>query len=343
MVVKTKVIKLNPLDIDQEVINQAATIIKKGGLVAFPTETVYGLGADALNPKAVEKIFEVKKRPHYDPLIVHIPTPECLSEMAREVNKVILDLTAAFWPGPLTLVVKKAQHIPDVVTANLDTVAIRMPAHPVALALLKTAATPIAAPSANLFGRASPVSAEHVLQDLQDKIELILDAGKTDVGVESTILDVTQRPFRILRPGGITIEALRAVVADIVSYQGNQVLSPGMFKRHYSPKARLVLAYGRGLSEVESVKHLASEFAKQGYLVGIMAKEENRHCYNGSFNVKVFGSEKDLSSCAVNLYSILREFDKENTQIIIAETVKEEGLGVAIMDRLRRAAARTSE
>jgi L-threonylcarbamoyladenylate synthase len=339
---QTEIIKIDSTNIEVAKIKQAADIIRNGGLVAFPTETVYGLGADALNPVAVAKIFEAKNRPLNDPLIMHIADREDLLRLSNEVYKITLDLVDEFWPGPLTLVLKKSQDIPPIVTAGLETVAVRMPDHPVALSLIRESQTPIAAPSANLFRRPSPTSAQHVLDDLNEKVDLILDAGKTNVGVESTILDLTQTPFRILRPGGVSLESLRTIIPDIEPYNGNKILAPGMFIRHYSPKAKVILVEENGKVQIDKINLLASEFAIQGYCIGIIAKEENKDKYS-DFNVKVFGPTKNLNLCAANLFSILREFDKEGAQVIIAESVKEEGLGVAIMDRLRKASGRENK
>ncbi len=337
---ETKVSKINSAQIDRDLIQEAAEVIKKGGLVAFPTETVYGLGADAFNSDAVSKIFAAKERPFNDPLIVHVADKQDLLTLSVEVYRITLDLVDAFWPGPLTLVLRKSAIVSSVVTSGLESIAVRMPDNPIALSLIKAAQTPIAAPSANLFGRPSPVTAEHVLEDLEGKIDLILDAGKTRVGVESTILDLTQTPFRILRPGGVSLESLRTIIPDIEPYQGDKILSPGMFKRHYSPKARVILVEENGKAQIDRVNAIASEFARQGYGVGIMVKEENKDKYNGDFNIKILGQAKNLSVCAANLFTALRSFDKDGTQVIIAEGVKEEGLGAAIMDRLRKAAAR---
>ncbi len=333
----TKILKIEPSNIDLAKIKEAAEVIKRGGLVAFPTETVYGLGADVFNPLAVAKIFEAKNRPLDDPLIVHMANKEDLFRLASGIDETTLDLIDKFWPGPLTLILKKSSAIPSIVTAGLETVAVRMPAHAVALSLIREAHTLVAAPSANLFGRPSPTLAEHVWDDLKGKIDLLIDGGGTNVGVESTILDLTQRPFRILRPGGISLELLRTALPQIEFYKGKSILAPGMFARHYSPTARLILVEGEGKAQIDKVRDLAGEFAMLGYPFGIMAKEENKNEYK-DFKVKILGSEKQLALCAANLFSILREFDKEGIQIIIAEGVKEEGLGVAIMDRLRRAA-----
>lgn len=337
---ETKILKINPEKCDARLIREAAGVIKRGGLVAFPTETVYGLGADAFNSEAVTKIFAAKGRPSRDPLIVHIADKQDLSKLVLEVYKITLDLVDAFWPGPLTLVLRKSTRVPSIVTAGLETVAVRMPDNPVALSLINASGTPIAAPSANLFSRTSPTTAEHVLQDLKGKIDLVLDGGRTRVGVESTILDLTRTPFRILRPGGISFEALSEFFPDIGSYLGSDTLSPGMFKRHYSPRARIILVEGGSKAQVAKARSIASEFIMQGYSVGVMTKAENKDNYKGDFNLKIIGSEKDLASCAAKLYSILREFDQDGTQIIIAESVKEEGLGRAIMDRIRKASAR---
>jgi len=336
---KTQIIPINPDNINPVYIKEAAEKIKDGGLVAFPTETVYGLGADVFSPKAVAKIFEAKKRPLEDPLIVHIAQKKDLYKLAENISDVALKLADEFWPGPLTLVLKKSKNIPDIVTAGLDTIALRIPANKIALALIKFSETPIAAPSANLFGRPSPTDAQHVLDDLNGKIDIVIDGGKASVGVESTILDLTQNPHAILRPGGVNIEELDRVFKGVKIYKQNKILSPGMYPRHYSPRAKVMLIEGNGDIQVEKVKNLTSCFKLQKFSVGILAKEEHSDKYDG-LKVKTIGPEKDMTMCAANLYSVLREFDKEGVQVIIAESVKEEGLGVAIMDRLRKAAAR---
>jgi L-threonylcarbamoyladenylate synthase len=333
---KTEIIKIDSLCIEQGAIVTASEKIKSGSLVAFPTETVYGLGADALNPVACAKIFQAKNRPLADPLIVHIAEKQDLLRLSNEVYKITLDLVDAFWPGPLTLVLKKSQDIPLIVTAGLETVAVRMPDHPVALSLIRESQTPIAAPSANLFGRPSPTTAQHVFDDLNGCVDLILDAGKTNIGVESTIIDLTQTSFRILRPGGVSLESLRTIIPDIEPYEGNKILFPGMFKRHYSPKAKLILIDGNGKAQVDRVRELAADFHLQGYPFGIMAKEENVGKYK-DFKVKNLGAGDNLTECAANLFSVLREFDREGVSVILAEGVKEDGVGVAIMDRLRKA------
>ena len=339
MIIRPDVIGIDPNNIERVKIADAARIINEGKLVAFPTETVYGLGADALNPKACANIFEAKNRPLDDPLIVHIADKEDLFKVAREIPDTAVKLIDEFWPGPLTLVLKKAETVPDIVTAGLDTVAVRMPDNEIALSLIREAKTFIAAPSANLFGRPSPTTAQHVLQDLNGRIDLLIDGGKVNVGVESTILDLIQHPFRILRPGGISLEKLKTILPDIAISKEYAILSPGMYARHYSPKAAVILVEEKGKAQIDKVRSLAYEFAMQGYNFGIMAKEENKDGYS-DHNVKVLGPGKNLPICAANLFSVLREFDRNNVDLIIAEGVEEKELGVAIMDRLRKASGR---
>jgi len=336
---KTKILEINPKKIDLAKIKIAAEEIKKGNLVAFPTETVYGLGGDALNKKAVGKIFQAKGRPFNDPLIAHIADIKELYRLSNEVPPVALQLAKIFWPGPLTLVIKKSKLVSGIITAGLDTVAIRMPEDNIALSLIREAETPIVAPSANLFGRTSPTTAQHVADDLDGKIEMIIDGGKTKVGVESTVLDITTRPVQVLRAGGVSVEKLEEVIGQVkVSKELEKGFrSPGMLNSHYSPQARLILVEEKGESQVEEVRQLASEYKAQGFKVGIMAKEENQNKYNG-FEVKVIGKGTELEICAANLFAILRSFDKEGFKIIIAEGLEEHDLGLAIMERLRKAA-----
>jgi L-threonylcarbamoyladenylate synthase len=337
---KTIILEINPKKIDLTKIKIAAEEIKKSNLVAFPTETVYGLGADALNDKAVAKIFQAKGRPFNDPLIAHIADIKEIYRLSRKVPPVALKLAKAFWPGPLTLVLKKSELVSGIVTAGLDTIAIRMPADDIALSLIREAKTPIAAPSANLFGRTSPTTAQHVADDLGGKIEMIIDGGKTKVGVESTVLDVTVEPVRVLRAGGISLEKLKEVVGQVkISKELEEGFrSPGMLNSHYSPRAKLILVEKKGDAQVEKVRKLASEYIAQGLKVGIMTKEENQNKYD-RFEVKVIGKGSELDVCAANLFSTLRSFDKEGFEIIIAEGLEEHGLGLAIMERLRKASA----
>ena len=336
---KTKILGINPKRIDLAKIKLAAEEIKKGNLVAFPTETVYGLGADALNEKAVAKIFQAKGRPYNDPLIAHIADIKELYRLSQQVPPVAIKLAKVFWPGPLTLVLKKSKLVSGIVTAGLDTVAVRMPEDNIALSLIREAETPIAAPSANLFGRTSPTTAQHVTDDLDGKIEIIINGGKTKVGVESTVLDVTVEPVRVLRAGGISVEKLKEVVGQVkISKELKEGFrSPGMLNSHYSPQAKLILVENKEEAQIEEVRQLASKYMTRGLRVGIMAKEENQNKYD-RFEVKVIGKGTELEVCAANLFTILRSFDKEGFEIIIAEGLEEHGLGLAIMERLRKAA-----
>ena len=335
---RTKVIKTDPDNIDWKHLQEAGQAIREGKLVAFPTETVYGLGADALNKEAVLKIFMAKKRPFLDPLIVHvgnIAEAGCLVDVFPADAKKLGEL---FWPGPLTMVLKKSKIIPDIVTSKLDTVAIRIPNHKVALALIQEAQRPIAAPSANIFSYTSPTRAQHVLSDLEDRVDIILDSGETEIGVESTVLDVTVKPFKILRLGGATWESLREVIPDIIIGSDHAIIkkSPGMLKKHYSPKAKLILVKDKGEEMVKRIQILAQLYKSEGKQVGILSCRENSEKYSG-FLVKILGEAEDLESCARHLYSHLRALDNEKCDIIISENFSDRGLGRAIMDRLRKA------
>ena len=336
----TKILKINPKKIDIVKIKIAAEVIKNGNLVAFPTETVYGLGADAFNEQAVAKIFKVKRRPYNDPLIVHIAEIKELDRLSNRVSSVAWKLAKAFWPGPLTLVLKKSKFISDMITSGLDTVAIRMPANNIALSLIREAQTPIVAPSANLFGRTSPTDAQHVDDDLGGKIDIIINGGKTKVGVESTVLDTTVFPVQVLRAGGISVEELKKVIdeVEIGKKLENSFRSPGMLGSHYSPKAILVLVEEKGNILIKEVHRKALEYKARGYRVGILVKEENRAKY-GDFPVKVIGRGNELKVCAANLFSVLRSFDKEGFEVIVAESFEKYGLGLAIMERLKKASA----
>ncbi|WP_457611690.1 L-threonylcarbamoyladenylate synthase [Methanocaldococcus sp.] len=303
-----------------ENIKKAAEVIKKGGLVAFPTETVYGLGADALNKEAVAKIFEVKQRPLIDPVIIHISKFGDLEKLGY-VDERAIKLAKAFWPGPLTLVLPKKDIVPNIVTAGLDCVAIRMPAHPVALKLIKYSERFIAAPSANLFSKLSPTKAEHVYEQLGDKVDIILDGGKCDVGVESTIIDLTTEKPTILRPGGIPIEEIEKVLNEKIEIAKKaKIKAPGMLKKHYSPKTPLKI--------MENPKPI------KGLKCGLLAFKEEREGFDA---IEILSKKGDLKEAAANLYDCLHRLDKANVDIIIAETIPEVGLGRAIMDRLRKA------
>ncbi len=343
---KTIILKIDSENPEPEKIGLAAGVIRQGGLVAFPTETVYGLGADALNSKAVRKIYAAKKRPLDNPIIVHVAKKEDVYRLAEDVPKFAENLMNHFWPGPLTLVLKASSIVPRVTTGGLDTIAIRMPSHKVALALIREARTPVAAPSANLAGRPSPTIAEHVIQDLYGRIDVILDAGPTNIGVESTVLDITRDPPQILRPGGTTYEELKEVLGKVSIHPAalakseiyvKYARSPGMKHKHYAPKAKVILVEGEFNAVINKVRELAEQHAKAGEKVGILATDESSSRYNVGI-VKSLGSRRNLASAAKNLFKLFREFDEDKVDIIIAEGIPQEGLGLAVMNRLRRAA-----
>jgi len=341
---KTLVLEVDFEEPEIEKIRVAADFIKKGGLVAFPTETVYGLGADALNSKAVLALFKAKKRPLDNPPIVHVENMKDVYRLAKEIPPKVERLMK-FWPGPLTMIFKRSTIVPDVTVAGLDTIAIRMPRHKVALALIRESSCPIAAPSANLAGKPSPTSAKHVFEDLNGRIDAILDAGPTDVGVESTVLDLTVHPPQILRPGGTSFEALKEALGSVklhpiviaekeLPIEGPR--SPGMKHKHYAPNAAVIVVEGSISAIVYKVKELADSYEKKGSRVGILATDETVAYYRADV-VKTFGSRHDLAAVAKNLFRRLREFDAEGIDVIIAEGVSSKGLGLAVMNRLRKA------
>ena len=321
----------NILTATSENIKKAAESIHEGGLVAFPTETVYGLGADSLNPLAVARIFEVKNRPRFDPIIVHINTLSDIERLCLKVDERAKILTERFWPGPLTLVFPKSSIIPGIVTAGLTNVAVRMPAHPVALELIKEAGTPIAAPSANLFGRLSPTTADHVRGQMGSRIDLILDGGKCPVGVESTVISLAGKDALLLRSGGLPLEYVEEVIGKVKIPKPNpkKPQSPGQLPCHYSPKTPLRL----------KTSEIVFENGKRiGYLAFTPPKKTLSYEV-----VEVLSPMGDLCEAAANLFSCLHRLDKAGLDIIYAEPVPESGLGRAIMDRLRRAAGANSQ
>ncbi|MCD6189218.1 MAG: threonylcarbamoyl-AMP synthase [Thermococcus sp.] len=324
--------------VDRKNIRIGARFIKEGKLVAFPTETVYGLGADALNESAVKRIFEAKGRPPDNPLIVHIADFSQVYELAREVPEKAKMLAEKFWPGPLTIVLPKEDKVPYATTGGLDTVAIRMPAHEIALALIEESKRPIAAPSANISGKPSPTLAEHVADDFYGKIECIIDGGETKIGVESTVIDLTTEPPVLLRPGGLPLEEIEKVIGKIKIHpavKGKPVKlakAPGMKYRHYAPEAQVVVIEGERKKVKEKIKELVKEYKAQGMKVGVMATGDFYEA-NAYFNIGE--SEEEI---AKNLFKALRELDKSGVDIILAEGVEERGLGLAVMNRLKKAA-----
>jgi len=338
---ETCVIRVDRENPDIEKIKIAAEIIKNGGLVAFPTETVYGLGANTLNGEAVMKIFKVKNRPPDNPLINHIDSKEWLYKLAEEVPEEAITLADAFWPGPLTMIFKKKDIVPDVVTGGLKTTSMRMPDNKIALNLIKYSECPIAAPSANLSGKPSPTTAEHVIHDLYGKIDCIIDGGKTDIGVESTVIDLTVDPPLLLRPGGVTYEMLKDFIEikihpaaeAMIKFKGKPE-SPGMKYRHYAPKADMILVEGEINKMIKKIQEIYEE--NKGKKIGIIATEETKKFYTG--NIKIIGSRRNMRTVATNLFKILREFDREGMDLIISEGFSTEGIGLAVMNRLRKAA-----
>ena len=311
-----------------DAIREAAAVLRSGGLVAFPTETVYGLGADACNPLAVARIFEAKQRPSLDPLIVHVADAESAKQYGRFPSSAEI-LMEKFWPGPLTLVVPKTELVPPIVTAGLDTVAIRVPAHPAALALIRTAATAVAAPSANQFGYVSPTEARHVEDQLSDKIDLILDGGRSAIGVESTILSLAGDRPTILRFGGATLEELAAFLGAVEHSTGSQERprAPGQLTRHYATRTRLQILY-------DDDERAIPQSGERVGLLTLVPREA------GSFSVvEVLSESGNLREAAANLFSALRRLDSAGCDRLVAYPVPETGLGLAIMDRLRRCSA----
>ena len=336
---------IHPQQPDSQKIAQAAAILRRGGLVAFPTETVYGLGANAFDAQAVQRIFAAKGRPSHDPLIVHVASAEDLLRVAHEVPPLAEQLARAFWPGPLTLVLPKAASVPPEVTAGRNTVAVRCPAHPVALALIRAAGVPIAAPSANRFGHTSPTTAAHVLDDLEGRIDLILDAGPTPVGVESTVLDLTQRPPVILRPGGLPKETLEALIGKVAlagaTVSGTPAPSPGMLPRHYAPHTPLWLFLGPRMWALHTMDGVARRWLAAGRRVGVLVSDQDREYWsNAGVTMVSLGAEGDHAAMAQRLYDALRQLDAVGLDLLLSRDFGGEGLGLAIRDRLTRAAAR---
>ncbi len=315
---------------DPDSIRLAAEIIRGGGLVAFPTETVYGLGADALNPDAVAKIFEAKQRPSFDPLIVHIAMRASLDRLVETISLDDHRLMDAFWPGPLTVVLPKRESVPDIVTAGLPTVAIRMPAHPVAQALIRKADVPIAAPSANPFGYVSPTCAQHVLDGLGDRVDLILDGGPCPIGVESTIVSMGGAWPELLRPGSITLAEILEITGLVVRTPASQTtVAPGQLPRHYATRTPVTILGAQGAKP-----------AVQGHeRVGLLAMSVPSHLDDRFCAIEVLSPSGDLREAARNLFAALRRLDALGLDRLYAESCDERGLGLAIMDRLRRCAS----
>ena len=372
---ETKVAIVNDLENDLIYIKEAAEVIKSGGIVAFPTETVYGLGANALDENGVQKIFIAKGRPQDNPLIIHVASKE-ISDLVEEVPKVAKKIMDKFWPGPITIILKKKDIVPNITSGGLDTVGIRMPSNPIAKELLKEvnlpiaapsanlntigirmpsndialklielANTPIAAPSANISGRPSPTDIERCVEDLMGRVDYIIGGEKSEVGVESTIVDCTVTPPIVLRPGGITLEMLREIDPNIEidkaimqkPSEDFKPKAPGMKYRHYAPNAKVKIIKGNRKKTVEKINEMVHNYIDEGKKVGILSSKENSSYYKLG-DVLVVGSKENLSEVAQNLFEALRSLDDKKVDIILAEAYEEEGVGLAIMNRLQKSA-----
>lgn len=337
------------LEENNRIYEQAGQILRSGGLVAFPTETVYGLGGNALDSEASGKIYAAKGRPSDNPLIVHIADTAAIDELCSEVPETAKVLAEAFWPGPLTMIMKKKPVVPDTITGGLDTVAIRMPVHPVAMQLIKVSGVYVAAPSANTSGRPSPTLAEHVAQDLSGKIDMIIDGGPVEIGIESTIVDVTGDVPVILRPGYVTKEMLEAVIGEVKidrAITENAPVTavpkaPGMKYKHYAPKGDLtIVECGESSSQdmvVRKINELAAQKMAEGYKTGILSTDGTKSLYNADVVYSV-GNRSSEISISSHLFGCLRSFDDNGVQYIFSESFSRDNMGMAIMNRLMKAA-----
>lgn len=340
---ETIIKKLKREKLNKTTLRQAGAILKKGGLVAFPTETVYGLGADALNEKAAEKIYAAKGRPSDNPLIIHIAAMEDLETIAEFIPDKALVVAEKYWPGPITMIFHKSESVPYGTTGGLDTVAVRMPSDEIAKAIILAGGGFIAAPSANTSGRPSPTAAEHVIEDLAGKVDMIVDGGSVDIGVESTILDMTVEPPMILRPGAITKEMLSELIGEVAEDRTMLTITdaapkaPGMKYRHYAPKGELSIVEGPMALVIEAINRMAGQKISKGYKVGIIGTAETVDRYTNGI-VKSVGTREDEATIANHLYGILREFDADEVDFIYSESFATGGIGNAIMNRLLKAA-----
>ena len=340
---QTIIRKVDENCIDEMIMKEAGALLKQGALVAFPTETVYGLGANALDSEAAAKIYAAKGRPSDNPLIVHIADMDALPLITAEIPEAAKKLAAKFWPGPLTMVMRKSDVVPYGTTGGLDTVAVRMPSHPIALEMIRHGGGYIAAPSANTSGRPSPTLASHVADDMTGIIPMILDGGAVGIGIESTIVDLTDEIPTILRPGFITKEMLQEVVGEVQIDKGLDADSktppkaPGMKYRHYAPKAELMIVEGASEAVVEKINALVKENEEKGICTGIIGTEETVSRYPAGI-VKCMGTRNDELSISSHLYGILREFDESDAKVIYSESFEEGAMGSAIMNRLLKAA-----
>lgn len=342
---ETKILKIDPDRVEKEEMKEAARLIEQGELVAFPTETVYGLGADALRPEASAKIYAAKGRPSDNPLIVHIADFTDMERVAREIPDSARKLAEAFWPGPLTMVVWKSEAVPSTTTGGMETVAVRMPNHPIALELIRQSGCLIAAPSANTSGRPSPTEASHVVEDLKGKIAMVVDGGPVGIGIESTIIDLTEKVPMVLRPGYITPEMLASVLGEEVIIDPGIIAmddtrkpkAPGMKYKHYAPKANMIIVDGQEEKVVEKINSLVEEAKGRSQKVAVIATEETMSRYKADV-VLCIGKRNDEDSIAQHLYKILRDCDELEIDLIYSESFATPRIGQAIMNRLLKAA-----
>lgn len=343
---KTKVQRINPEQFRNEELADACRILQQEGLVAFPTETVYGLGGNGMHPGAARKIYAAKGRPSDNPLILHIADRKALEDIAKEVNKKAECLAEAFWPGPLTMIFQKSREVPYSTTGGLDTVAVRMPSHPIARELIRQSGIYIAAPSANISGRPSPTLAEHVVEDLDGRVDIILDGGPVGIGLESTIIDMSVSEPIILRPGYITKSMLESVIGKVRIDPAvtNRVMdpdlvakAPGMKYRHYAPQGQLVIVEGNIGEVINKINQLVMDRQREGKCVAVIATEETKERYQQGIICSI-GSRKCEGSIAAGLYDILRKMDHLGAEYIYAESFEEDDLGQAIMNRMWKAA-----
>lgn len=340
----TKIIRMDEENIDMQAIELAGSIIKSGGLVAFPTETVYGLGGDALNSSSSKKIYAAKGRPSDNPLIIHIVEMSALSKIVRKIPKAAYQLAERYWPGPLTMIFEKAECVPLETTGGLDTVAVRMPSNQIAREFIRASGGYVAAPSANRSGRPSPTIAKYVIEDLAGRIDMIIDGGQADIGLESTIIDLTGSEPVILRPGYITEEMLGQVIGDVEADQtimeehtSQAPKAPGMKYKHYAPRGNLIIVEGEAEAVSAYINERLSAFRKEGKRTGVIATDETVASYLAD-SVKSAGERGQEEQAAKCLFRILREFDDEKIEVIYAEGFRQKGVGQAVMNRLLKAA-----